>query len=52
MQFAHILRKEKDEMVQVNATRFATKERNLLCSRQSWIRRILVTALAKGDKQF
>ena len=33
MQFAQILRKETDEMVQVNATKFAS----LLCSRQSWI---------------
>ena len=26
MQFAHILRKEKEEMVQVNAARFATEK--------------------------
>ena len=36
MQFAHILRKEKDQMVQVN-NKICCRKRNLLYSQQSWI---------------
>ena len=46
MQFAHILRKEKDEMVQVNATRFATEKRIFFAVCKAGFGEIRETSLA------
>ena len=46
MQFAHILRKERDEMVQVNATRFATEKRVFFAVYKAEFEEICETTLA------
>ena len=46
MEFAHILRKERDKMVQVNATRFATEKRIFFEVYKAGFEEIRETALA------
>ena len=46
MQFAHILRKEKDEMVQVNVTRFVIEKKILFAVYKAGFEEIRDTALA------
>ena len=46
MQFAHILRKRKDEMVQVNLTRFATGKGTFFAVHKAGFEEIRETALA------
>ena len=46
MQFSHILRKERDQMVQVNATRFATEKRIFFAVYKAGFVEIRETALA------
>ena len=46
MQFAQILRKEKDEMVQVNATKFATEKGVFFAVDKTGFEEIRETALA------
>ena len=46
MQFAHILRKERDEMVQVNSTRFAKEMRIFFAVYKAGFEEIRETALA------
>ena len=46
MQFAHILRKEKDEMVQVNATRFPAEKRIFFAVYKDRFEEIRETTLA------
>ena len=46
MQFAHILIKEKDEMVRVNTTRFATEKRVFFAFYKAGFEEIRETALA------
>ena len=46
MQFAHMLRKEKDEMVQFNVTRFATERRIFFAIYKTGFEEIRMTVLA------